>query len=91
MNGVLTGAVAGLAMYWTASHGSNGDPLLLALVILLAMTGACMASGLFGVLVPLTLKRFGADPITASSIFLTTGTDIASMGLMLVLATVLVL
>jgi Mg/Co/Ni transporter MgtE len=46
---------------------------------------------LFGVLVPLTLQRFGADPCTASSIFLTTGTDIASMGLMLALATVLVL
>jgi hypothetical protein len=45
----------------------------------------------FGVLVPLTLQRFGADPCTASSIFLTTGTDIASMGLMLGLATVLVL
>jgi magnesium transporter len=43
------------------------------------------------VLVPLTLQRFGADPCTASSIFLTTGTDIASMGLMLALATVLVL
>jgi magnesium transporter len=42
-------------------------------------------------LVPLTLRRFGADPATASSIFLTTGTDITSMGLMLVLATVLVL
>ena len=55
------------------------------------MTGACMASGLFGVLVPLTLRRFGADPCTASSIFLTTGTDIAGMGLMLGLATVLVL
>ena len=26
------------------------------------MTGACMASGLFGVLVPLTQRRFGADP-----------------------------
>ena len=64
---------------------------LLGLVILLAMTAACMASGLFGVLVPLTLQRFGADPCTASSIFLTTGTDIASMGLMLALATVLVL
>src|SRR5262249_31158467 len=91
MNGILTSFVSLMAMYWTASHGGNGDPLTLALVILLAMTGACMASGLFGVLVPLTLKRFGADPITASSIFLTTGTDIASMGLMLVLATILVL
>src|SRR5262245_43122488 len=92
MNGVLTGIVAGLAMYWTSSGDSGGaNPFMLALVILLAMTGACMASGLFGVLTPLILKRLGADPATASSIFLTTGTDIAGMGLMLVLATILVL
>jgi magnesium transporter len=91
MNGLLTGIVAGLAMWWHAGGSSNGQSMLLGLVILLAMTAACMASGLFGVLVPLTLQRFGADPCTASSIFLTTGTDIASMGLMLALATVLVL
>ena len=91
MNGVMTGVVAGLAMFWSAGHSGSDQGLLLGFVILLAMTGACMASGLFGVLVPLTLRRFGADPATASSIFLTTGTDITSMGLMLVLATVMVL
>ncbi|MGE0238038.1 MAG: magnesium transporter [Parvibaculaceae bacterium] len=91
MNGILTGIVAGLAMYWTSGGSSGSEALMLGLVILLAMTGACMASGVFGVLVPLILKRFGADPATASSIFLTTGTDIAGMGLMLGLATLLVL
>lgn len=91
MNGALTGVVAGIAMWWTANHGGNADAVLLGFVILLAMTGACMISGMFGVLVPITLKRFGADPATASSIFLTTGTDIAGMGLMLFLATTLVL
>jgi magnesium transporter len=91
MNGLLTGTVAGVAMWWSAGGSGNDQAMVLGLVILLAMTGACMASGLFGVLVPLTLQRFGADPCTASSIFLTTGTDIAGMGLMLGLATVLVL
>lgn len=92
LNGLLTGLVAGAAMWWTAG-GLDGNPqaLTLALVIVLAMTGACLVSGLFGVLVPLALRRFGADPATASSIFLTTGTDIAGMGLMLGLATVLLL
>lgn len=92
LNGLLTGLVAGAAMWWTAG-GLEGNPqaLKLALVIVLAMTGSCLVSGLFGVLVPLALRRFGADPATASSIFLTTGTDIAGMGLMLVLATALVL
>ena len=92
LNGFLTGLVAGAAMWFTAG-GAKGDPqaLMLALVIVLAMTGACLASGIFGVMVPLILRRFGADPATASSIFLTTGTDIAGMGLMLFLATPLVL
>ncbi len=91
LNGVLTGAVAGLAMIWSSGGFSSPEGPMLGLVILLAMTGACMASGLFGVLVPLTLRKMGADPCTASSIFLTTGTDIAGMGLMLALATILVL
>jgi magnesium transporter len=91
MNGLLTGIVAGAAMWWTAGGSGNDQAMMLAFVILLAMIGACMASGLFGVLVPLALRRFGADPCTASSIFLTTGTDIAGMGLMLLLATTLVL
>ena len=89
LNGLLTGAVAALAMWWFAADTPDQRGML-ALVILLAMTGACALSGLFGVLVPLTLRRFGADPATASSIFLTTGTDIAGMGLMLFLATLLV-
>ncbi|NGY06609.1 magnesium transporter [Solimonas terrae] len=91
MNGCFTGVIAAAAMWWTAAHEHNPQAPMLALVIWLAMIGGCTLSGLFGVMVPLTLRRFGADPVTASSIFLTTGTDIAGMGLMLTLATVLVL
>ncbi len=91
LNGFLTGLVAGAAMWWTAARDGNEQAPLLGLVILAAMTGACVLSGLFGVMVPLTLRRFGADPATASSIFLTTGTDIAGMGLMLGLAAAFVL
>lgn len=93
MNGVGTGLVAALAMWFYAgsAEGSTANPLTLGLVILLAMTGACLSSGLSGVLIPVTLRRFGFDPATASSIFLTTVTDIVGMGLMLLLATTLVL
>ncbi|WP_028081046.1 magnesium transporter [Solimonas soli] len=91
LNGGFTGLVAGAAMWWTAAHTHNPQAPMLALVIWLAMVGGCTLSGLFGVMVPLALRRFGADPVTASSIFLTTGTDIAGMGLMLALATALVL
>jgi len=40
--------------------------------------------------VPLTLKRLAFDPATASSIFLTSATDSASMGMLLGLATMMV-
>ncbi|MBI2314293.1 MAG: magnesium transporter [Betaproteobacteria bacterium] len=90
MNGALTGAVAGLGMYFFAASQGLPQALMLGVVVVLAMVGSCMISGVSGVLVPVTLKRFGADPATASSIFLTTATDIASMGMLLGLATVLV-
>jgi magnesium transporter len=51
------------------------------------MVGSCMVSGVAGTVIPRILKRFGADPATASSIFLTTLTDIVSMGALLFLAT----
>lgn len=93
MNGIGTGLVAALAMWFYAGHteGNTASPLALGAVILLAMTGACVSSGLSGVLIPLTLRRLGFDAATASSIFLTTVTDIVGMGLMLLLATTLVL
>ncbi|HSD59866.1 MAG TPA: magnesium transporter [Burkholderiales bacterium] len=90
MNGALTGLVAGLGMYLlAASQGSPHAPAL-GLVVFLAMIGSCAISGVSGALVPVTLRKFGADPATASSIFLTTATDIASMGMLLGLATLLV-
>ncbi|RRQ22101.1 magnesium transporter [Thiohalobacter thiocyanaticus] len=91
LNGAVVGVIAGIAMYGYAVTTDSLEPALLGAVIFLAMIGACVGSGIFGVVVPLTLKRFGADPATASSIFLTTFTDIIGMGLMLFLATALIL
>lgn len=90
-NGLLVGLVAALGMLIYAGITGAGNAPMLAVVVLLAMAGSCAVSGLAGVLVPLTLKRLGADPATASSIFLTTATDVVSMGLFLGLATLLVL
>jgi magnesium transporter len=90
-NGFFVGIVAGAGMYFMASLQSSPNAILLSLVVLLAMVGSCAISGVSGVLVPLTLKRCGFDPATASSIFLTTATDVASMGMLLGLATALVL
>lgn len=91
MNGFAVGIIAALAMWFYADISGTENPTTLALVILIAMVGACVGSGIFGVLVPLTLRKFGADPAMASSIFLTTFTDILGMGLMLALATMLLM
>jgi magnesium transporter len=91
LNGAVVGVVAAIAMVAYAIHSGADQPVILGLVVFLAMTGACVASGMTGVLVPLTLQRLGADPATASSIFLTTATDVVSMGLFLWLANILVL
>ena len=78
-------------MYAYATMGGNEAALTLAMVVFVAMLGACVISGVIGVIVPLCLRRLGADPVTASTIFLTTITDIASMGLLLALATLVLL
>jgi len=90
LNGAPVGVVSGIAMYVIASAQHSTHALALSLVVFLAMVGACTISGISGALVPLTLKRFGTDPATASSIFLTTATDVVSMGMLLGLATILI-
>jgi magnesium transporter len=52
-------------------------------VIAAAMLFNILIAGCAGVLVPLTLERWGADPAVASSIFVTMVTD--SMGFLLFL------
>lgn len=89
-NGVLVGITAGLGMYIAATSQQNPEALMFAFIVFVAMIGSCVVSGISGALIPLTLKRLGADPATASSIFLTTATDVASMGLFLGLATLMI-
>jgi len=89
LNGIFVGIVAGLGMFFFARSQSNEAPLILALCVFLAMIFSCAASGISGSTIPLVLKRLGADPATASSIFLTTATDVVSMGAFLGLATLL--
>jgi magnesium transporter len=88
-NGAVTGVLCGLAMFLLARAQESPHATVLGLAVFLAMAGSCAVSGVSGALVPLMLKRLGADPATASSIIVTTATDVASMGLLLGLASVL--
>lgn len=86
-NGFLTGIMAAVAIYVFALVMEQSNPALLAVIMLVSMTVVCIFSCLLGTLAPVTLKRLGADPATASSIFLLTITDIVGMAFMLFLAT----
>jgi len=90
-NGALVGLVAGAAMYGYAVFNHSPVAFSLGLVVFMAMIGSCVVAGISGVLVPLALEKAGADPVTASSIFLTTATDVISMGMFLWFATLIVL
>ena len=91
-NGLLVGLTAGLGMYAYArmQHDPAAPPLILGGIVWLAMTTSCVVSGVSGAIIPQALRRVGADPATASSIFLTTATDVVSMGVFLGLATLLI-
>jgi len=90
LNGALVGLVAAFCMYVVAAVKHMPNALMLSVVVFLAMIGSCVISGALGAVMPLILKKLGADPVIASSIYLTTGTNVASMGLLLGLAALLV-
>lgn len=92
LNGFVVGILAGIGM-WIFAHlqKTPEPPFVLGITVCMAMTIACTASSIAGVLVPVILRRCGADPVTASSIFVTTSNDIISMGCFLGLATLLLL
>lgn len=90
-NGLLVGITAGIGMIIYATMQGEAHPFVLGGVVLVSMMAACTVAGIAGALIPLTLKKLGADPATASSIFLTTASDVASMGIFLSLATLLLM
>lgn len=71
VNGVVLAVVCGIGVWvWSGTIG-------LGIVIAVAMVLSVVAAGIAGALVPIVLTRVGQDPATASSIILTTVTDVA--------------
>jgi magnesium transporter len=87
LNGALTGLTAALGMFLFASLQKSPDAVKLSLVIFISMAASCLISGIFGAVVPLVLRRMSIDPANASSIVLTTITDVVSLAVFLGLAT----
>ena len=82
-NGISIAITCGIGVYfWSGQVG-------LVIVIASSMIIAMVLAGLAGALVPITLRRIGQDPAVASSIILTTVTDIAGFFSFLGIATLL--
>jgi len=85
LNGLIFAVVMGvIALLWF--HDAR-----LGLVIGLAMIINLIFAGLFGAIIPLGLKRVGIDPAVASSVLLTTVTDVVGFFAFLGLAKVILL
>ncbi len=87
--GLINGAVTGLIVFAFA-YFFDTNPML-GLVIFLAMTGNLVIAGITGSSIPLVLKRVGIDPAIASSIIITTFTDVFGFLILLGLASKLLL
>lgn len=87
--GLINGAVTGLVVL-VAAYFFDANPKL-GLVIFIAMTGNLIIAGITGAGIPLILKRVGIDPAVASSIIITTFTDVFGFLLLLGLASKLLL
>ncbi len=89
----LTAMINGTIIAWSAAlivllwfHNPT-----ISVVIGLSMMITFTWAGLVGILAPLTLKRFGADPAVASSVFVLTTIDMASFFVFLGLASLMLL
>ena len=85
VNGLAVGAVTAMAALMLG-HGAK-----LGLVIFLAMSGNLLVAGFAGAFIPVVLERFKVDPAIASSIFVTTFTDVCGFSLLLGLASAILL
>jgi magnesium transporter len=87
--GIINGLAMGVVVGIVASLMGEGPKL--GLVVFLAMVGNLMVAGFAGAFIPILLERFGVDPAVASSIFVTTFTDVCGFLLLLGLAGLLLL
>ncbi len=70
LNGIIFAAITALIVQLWFKE------INLSILIAVAMVLNMMVAGLFGILVPVSLKKFNIDPAIASSVFVTTITDV---------------
>ncbi len=85
LNGIIFAIVMGtIAYFWFSDYK-------LGIVIGLAMVINLLFAGLFGSIIPLILRKIGIDPAVASSVLLTTVTDIVGFFAFLGLAKIILI
>ena len=84
--GLIIGLIVGVVGYLVGGLFDGRLGWKLGLVVGLAMILNLMVAALFGVLIPFALKFFRLDPALASSILITTVTDVAGFFFLLALA-----
>ncbi len=89
LTGVVNGVIFALGVALVAQFWFQDAKL--SLVLAVAMFASFVWAGFSGILVPLTLKRMGADPAVASSVFVLTLTDTMAFFSFLGLATLFLL
>ena len=89
VNGVCCGVLVGSAIALIEHFAHGGDSWRLGVVVAIAMGVALTIGCLTGAAIPILLRRAGADPATASTIFLTMVTDSMSFLTFLGLASAL--
>jgi len=70
LNGIIFAIITGLIVQLWFKETS------LSMLIAISMVLNMIVAGLFGILVPVSLKKFNIDPAIASSVFVTTITDV---------------
>lgn len=85
LNGMMIGGLAALAGLLLVNDAAFG------LVVMLAMWGNLVVASTLGGFIPIFLESVGVDPAVASSVFVTTLTDLAGFFLLLALASALLL
>jgi len=85
LNGIIFAVIAAtIVQLWL-------DQINLSILIAVAMILNMIVAGLFGILVPVALKRMKIDPAIASSVFVTTITDVIGFLSFLGLATIVII
>jgi magnesium transporter len=89
LTGLANGIIFALVLAAAAGAWFQNGGLALAIGLAVVINFTC--AGLAGILVPLTLRRMGADPAVSSAVFVTFVTDVVGFLSFLGLATLILL